>query len=199
MASGNLALVEEGDVATLLLDAPPRNETNLALFDELSRLVERVLPSLRVRGLIVRGRGRHFSSGANLDELRRAVADALPASLDEHSAALSALEALPYPTVAAVDGCCLGSGLELALACRFRVATPRTLFAAPEATFGLMPGCGATVRLPALVGTGRAIELMLTGRAVEAPEALALGLVDAVAPRESLGEAAARLLRAVAP
>jgi enoyl-CoA hydratase/carnithine racemase len=169
----------------------------LAFLDELGRLATEVLPTLAVEGLVVSGRGRHFSSGANLDELKKAISDApansVPQSLLAHGDTLRALEALPYPTVAAIDGCCLGSGFELALACHYRVSTPRALFALPEANFHLMPGCGATVRLPLLVGAGRAMELALTGRYLESSEALAWGAIDAVVPPAELLNAAWRL------
>lgn len=191
-----------GPIATLVLDAPPNNRTDRAFFAALGTLVADVLPRLDVAGLVIRGAGRHFSSGADVDELRARVAagpaDAVRDELVAHAAALTALERLPYPVVAAIDGCCLGSGLELALACRARVATDRALLGLPESTFGLMPGCGGTVRLPALVGRGPAMDLALTGRFVDAPEAAALGLVDAVVPRAGLDEAARRMVRFLA-
>jgi enoyl-CoA hydratase/carnithine racemase len=119
-------------------------------------------------------------------------------SLRVNAAAFTALEALPFPTVAAVDGACLGSGLELALACGGRVATPSALFAAPEASFGLLPGCGGTVRLPERVGVGAALDLLLTGRYVDADEALHLGLVDVLVPRAELHAAAVGWVRRLA-
>lgn len=194
-----LRLEREGDVATLWLDAPPRNETDLALFDALARLCAGTLPGLGARGLVVAGRGRHFSSGANVAELRRAAqglgAEAIAQVLRAHRDALCALEALPYPVVAAIDGCCLGSGFELALACGHRVASTRALLGLPESTFGLMPGCGGTVRLAERVGPGPALELVLTGRSLQADEALRLGAVDAVVAPQALHATAAELAR----
>jgi len=98
--------------------------------------------------------------------------------------------------VAAISGCCLGAGLELALACHYRVSAPSAVFSLPEATFGLMPGCGGTVRLPALVGVGRAIELSLSGRTIGADEALACGLVDMVVEKKALLSTAVRTIGA---
>jgi len=171
-------------------------------FDELLGLASDTLPRLDVRGLVVRGRGRHFSSGANVDDLRNAVADIkdkdrVRDGLSGNTAALTAIEGLPYPVVAAVDGACFGSGLELALACDFRIATKGALLGLPEVTFGLMPGCGGTVRLPEVVGLGKAMDMMLTGRFLTAEEALEAGLVDAVVPRRELAEASVRLLEGV--
>lgn len=197
-----LSLERHGEVATLWLDSPPRNQTDLALFDALARLCAEVLPRLGAAGLVVAGRGRHFSSGADVEELRRAAAGlgagAGGALLRSHREALGALEALPYPVVAAIDGCCLGSGLELALACGHRVASARALLGLPEATFGLMPGCGGSVRLQERIGHGPALALALTGRTLQADEALRLGVVDAVAPAAELHATAARLARLLA-
>ncbi len=100
--------------------------------------------------------------------------------------------------MAAVGGCCLGSGLELALACRWRIAAANAVFALPETSFDLMPGCGGTVRLPSLVGRGRAVDLVLSGRFVDAGEAREIGLVDAIVDRRDLLAAARRLVERVA-
>ncbi len=101
---------------------------------------------------------------------------------------------MPFPVVAAVGGCCLGSGLELALACDYRLATPTSVFSSPEVEFELMPGAGGTVRLPRLVGPSKAMELMLTGRTVSGQEAHEIGLVDALAHRRELMSCAQKLI-----
>jgi enoyl-CoA hydratase/carnithine racemase len=174
--------------AHLVLDAPPGNVMDRAFFASFAASVRRLgtLPG-NVRGVVVHGRGRHFSSGARLDDLTGPAAggggrvDDL-AFLVEATASFQALASLPCPTVAVVRGACLGSGLELALACRFRVAAPSAVFALPETTFGIIPGCGGTVRLPRLIGRGRALEMILTGEMVDAGAALGMGLADAVVP-----------------
>jgi len=195
MTIGPLTLDREGDVAVLVLDAPPRNVMDATFFRSFAACARDVLPGLDVAGLVVRSRGRHFSAGADVDQLRGVAVPGDPDSaraLRENAAAFPALESLPFPAVAAVDGACLGSGLELALACAGRVATPSALFAVPEASFDLIPGCGGTVRLPERVGVGAALDLLLTGRYVDADEALRLGLVDALVPRAELHAAAVR-------
>jgi enoyl-CoA hydratase/carnithine racemase len=172
----------ENGVARLALNRPPRNVMTAEVFGEISRLVGDVLPGLDVRGMVVKGSGRHFSSGADIEEIRgkltaldgKEETDFLQGNVET----LLALERLPYPVVAAVRGCCFGVGLELALACRWRVASPRAVFAMPEVSYGLIPGCGGTVRLREIAGTGRAVELILTGRLFGAGEALELGVVD---------------------
>lgn len=190
--------VEDG-FAHLVLSSPPRNALDLAAFEELSELASGELPRLDARGLVVRGEGRHFSSGADVPGLLAALsgaADGGGAFVRRHAASLRAIEALPYPTVAAISGSCLGAALELALACRFRAAAPRAVMALPEAELGLMPGLGGVTRLAALVGRARAAELVLTGRTVGAEEALRTGLVDAVAARGGLVARAVALLDA---
>ena len=195
----HLRLVLEGDggIARLVLDAPPRNEMGQVFFDTLAALVGR-LAGLPARGLVVHGAGRHFSSGADIGALKDGLAGAQTAhaarALIAATSSFQAIAQLPYPTVAAVGGCCLGSGLELALACRWRVAAANAVFALPETSFDLMPGCGGTVRLPRLIGRARAVELVLSGRFVDAGEALEIGLVDAVVDRKDLQTAARRLV-----
>jgi enoyl-CoA hydratase/carnithine racemase len=216
-----ICLELEDGIAHMILDAPPRNVMDGRFFDALGTIAREVLPGLDVKGLVIRGRGRHFSAGADVAALRKRAChriDVLPGSgnddasgqvlpelrslpdpvalsdLHRNAVVFTAIEQLRYPTVAAVDGACLGSGLELALACRWRLATPSTLMAAPEAAFGLIPGCGGTVRLPQRVGLGAALDLLLTARFVDATEALELGLVDAIVPRGELAQAAVRLV-----
>lgn len=179
----------DGDVGYLTLSCPPGNALTAETFAELDRICCEYLPRQTLRGLVVSGAGRHFSSGADVDELRRLVRDAIDGDhwfLTRNVDALCALESLPYTVVAAVRGCCLGAGLELALACHYRVAAPRATIALPESTFGLMPGCGGTVRLAETVGMARAVEMILSGQAVLAEDALAMGLVDAVVSRHRL-------------
>ena len=186
MKPTRLTLETRDDIATLYLDAPPKNEMTGAFFEEFNEMAGDVLPRLGNRGIVVRGRGRHFSSGADVEALRRGELHRFLRNRE----GFSNLEGLPCPVVAAVDGACFGSGLELALACHLRVATPSALLGLPEVTFGLMPGCGGTIRLRETIGLGPALDLVLTGRFLSAREALEVGLVDAVVPRGELEDAA---------
>jgi len=177
-------------IAYLVLDAPPKNELNISLFQELFRLQREVFPTLDVKGMIVHGLGRHFSSGADVGELKSLLADGNDrldhGFLHDNAENFLALESLSFPVVAAIRGCCYGAGLELALACHYRIASPLAVLALPETDFGLMPGCGGTIRLPELVPLSKAIELILTGRSMLADEALEIGLVDLVVERKEL-------------
>jgi len=189
--------IEDG-IGHLVLDNPPKNEMNAAFFDAFDRFMRTEFPGLRVQGLVVRGAGRHFSSGADTDELIRMARGnhALGDYLGANIRAFAALEQATFPVVAAISGCCLGAGLELALACRFRVACRGAVFALPEAGFGLMPGCGGTVRLALTAGRATAVEMALSGRTVSAEEARERGFIDAMAERKELIAAATGLIRA---
>ena len=186
------------DIARVTLDGPPRNEMGIAFFESLAVFTENVLKHLDVRGLIIEGKGRHFSSGANVPEIETlgAASDGLVASLlTDNIRSFLTIANLPYPTAAVVRGCCLGAGMELALACRFRVAEPNAVFALPEVTWGIMPGCGGTVRLPRLVGRAVAAKLILSGRSVLADEAVDLGIADAPSERNRGADVALELFR----
>ncbi len=178
----------QGEIAYLTLNCPPANATSLAFFSGLRDLLPRLRNEKKARGLIVTGHGRHFSAGADIDELRVAVEGdgAYPEFPRGNVEILNRFENLPYPTVAAIGGCCLGSGLELALVCTYRVATPRAVLGLPETGFGLMPGCGGTIRLPKLIGKAAAIRMVLGGQSVLGEEAREMGLVDAIVEKDTL-------------
>jgi enoyl-CoA hydratase/carnithine racemase len=199
--NARIRLAVEDGIAHVVLSSPPRNALDLACFAELSAMARDVLPGLDAIGLVISGEGRHFSSGADVDELGRAFRADLArgaALTSEHAGAVNAIARLPYPTAAAISGSCLGAALELALACRFRAVATRAVLALPEVEFGLMPGLGGIARLTALVGRARAMELVLSGRTLGAEEALRIGLVDAVAERGAVLGAAVALVRGAA-
>jgi enoyl-CoA hydratase/carnithine racemase len=194
-----LLRLESGPIAHLILCAPPRNEMGPGFFEELEGMIADEIPRIKPRGLVVRGEGRHFSSGADVAALRNELlgprGEGAQEGLLRASFLLQAVADLPFPVVAAIGGVCLGSGLELALACHFRVAAASAVFSLPETTFGLMPGCGGTQRLPVLTGVATAAEWILTGRMVTAEEALARGLVDVVVDRREVVKSAEALVR----
>lgn len=158
------------------------NALNQDVLMELSIAFEVAQADVDVRALVITGAGRAFVAGADIAGLR-AVEDAFGG----REAALSgqdvtnALASLPFPTIAAINGFALGGGLELALAADLRVAASGARLGLPEVGLGLIPGYGGTQRLPRLIGQGRALDLILTGRHVTAEEALQLGLVNRVA------------------
>jgi 3-hydroxyacyl-CoA dehydrogenase/enoyl-CoA hydratase/3-hydroxybutyryl-CoA epimerase len=169
-----------------------------SLSAEVLAELEAILPAvarLKPRGLVVRSaKANGFIAGADITEFGGlASAAAAEAHIRRGQEVFRALERLPLPTVAMIHGFCLGGGLELALACRFRVAAdaPETRLGLPEIKLGIHPGFGGTVRLTALLGPAPAMDLMLTGRTVSARAARKLGLVDAAVPARHLAKAAA--------
>ena len=166
-----------GAVAVLTLNRPPANALSMGLLAELRSALDdlaRDMPG----ALVVSGSPKMFAAGADVKEFggpERAgeVADAFRAGLD-------ALAGFPRLTIAAIEGYALGGGCELALACDFRVVSSKARFGQPEILLGIIPGGGGTQRLARLVGPARAKEIVVTGRQVDAEEALRVGLADRV-------------------
>jgi 3-hydroxyacyl-CoA dehydrogenase/enoyl-CoA hydratase/3-hydroxybutyryl-CoA epimerase len=196
--SGALAF-EEG-IAWLRLDEPGKKVNTLStrLFDWFEAQISQVERE-RPEGLVLySGKPDGFVAGADLEELLRFTSkEPVIAMLRRGHDLMERLAGLPFPTVAAIHGACLGGGLELALACRRRVATehPKTKLGLPEVQLGLIPGLGGTQRLPRLIGVPDALDLILTGKQVDARKAKRLGLVDDTCHPSDLRTAAARVLR----
>lgn len=184
-----------GAVAVLTLARPPLNALNGALLDELHEAV-RVLADLEdVRGLVLTGEGRAFVAGADISEMAPLDGARAARFADRGQAVLNAIEALPFPVIAAVNGYALGGGCELAMACDLILAGPKAIFGQPEVKLGVIPGFGGTQRLTRLVGRQRALELCFSGRTVPADEAVALGLALQVVQGDLVDEAAAMIAR----
>lgn len=184
-----------GGVATLTLNRPERyNALGGRIVGELGAALDEIEGSGEARVLILTGAGeKAFCSGVDLKERSEMDADAKWA----HNRALNAfaerLARLQAPTIAALNGLAFGGGLEITLACDFRIAVEGARFALPEVGLGIVPGAGGTQRLPRLVGPTRAKELILTGRRIDAEAALEMGLVSKVVPSGSLMEEARTL------
>lgn len=151
------------------------------------------LGELGARVLVIRGTGRAFCAGADLQARRSMDEPARRAHNRAINAACNAVAALPLPTIAALNGFTLGGGCELALACDLRLAADTAEIGLTETRIGAIPGAGGTQRLPRLVGVGRALELMLTGEPIGAARAESIGLVNAVCAPDSLDERVAEL------
>ncbi len=145
-------------------------------------------PSTRVA--IITGSGKAFMSGADIEEIRERNPEENLAYNQKIMNAFSFLERQPKPVIAAINGFAFGGGLELALACTFRIAVSETKMGLPEVRLGILPGAGGTQRLPRLIGKEQALRMILTGGAIDASEALRLGLVmEVVPPKELMGKA----------
>lgn len=131
--------------------------------------------------LIITGNHHFFSVGADLNEIRRLSGPEALAFARHGQSLMQAISSYPAPVIAAIEGHCMGGGLDLALACHRRIAAPHAVFGHRGAALGLMTGWGGTQRLPRLIGKGRALELFIAAEKVTAPRALEIGLVDAVA------------------
>jgi enoyl-CoA hydratase len=191
--------IEDG-IATLTINRPDKlNALNAALIGELDAVLVDLDGDRSVRGLVLTGAGeKAFAAGADIGEL---------ASLDARSGVevsrrgqrvFRFLERLSKPAVAAVNGFALGGGLELALACHVRTASSAARFGLPEVRLGIIPGYGGTVRLPRIVGRGRALELILTGEPIDAAEAYRIGLVNRVFEPAALLDGTRALIKKIA-
>jgi enoyl-CoA hydratase len=195
----NIRVDVSESIATLTIDRPSvKNALNLETVEECTRALERLAGDAEVGVLIVTGAGESaFVSGADINDIRaRTGADGLSAI---NSSLFARLEGFPRPTIAAINGYALGGGCELALACDIRVAADTAKFGQPEIGLGIIPGAGATQRLPRIVGLGWAKHIVLTGDPIDARQALDIGLVTAIMPASQLQvrarELAKRILR----
>jgi 3-hydroxyacyl-CoA dehydrogenase/enoyl-CoA hydratase/3-hydroxybutyryl-CoA epimerase len=185
-------------VLTLDRSGTSVNAMSRAVLDELSEIAER-LSFEPPKGVIIRsGKSAGFVAGADLKEFEGyAKTGTVLDAIENGQRVLQKLARLPCPTVAAIHGHCMGGGTEMALACRYRVASrdPSTRIALPEVKLGIFPGWGGSARLPRLIGAPAALEMMLTGRNVSAANAKAMGLVDTLTSPELMVEAAKELIR----
>src|SRR5581483_4693192 len=181
MAQGGFR-VEPGRVTRIVLTAPPLNVLTTALARELAAAVSRLAENPAHRVLAIAAEGKAFSAGASIEEhVEASDAEAMLAAMD---ALIRALDAHPRPVVALVRGACLGGGLELALACDMIWASERAALGCPEIKLGVLAPFAAAL-LPRRVGLGRALELILSGEAVDAKTALGLGLIERTFPDET--------------
>ncbi len=164
----------EGRVALLAIDNPPVNALSHAVRAALDEGLSRALADETVEAIVVMAAGRTFPAGADISEFGQPPREPRLPDL------LARIEAMPKPVVAAIHGSALGGGLELALACHYRLAAEEARLGLPEVTLGLVPGAGGTQRLPRLAGARFALDLMLKGKAATADEAAEAGLVDGV-------------------
>lgn len=194
--------VERKDgIATVVVNRPEKlNALNGATVAELDRVFRSLRDDDEVRGIIVTGAGeKAFVAGADIGELAKMGPLSGVRTSRQGQDAFRFIEKMPKPVIAAVNGFALGGGLELALACHIRVASENARFGLPEVKLGIIPGYGGTVRLPRLIGRGRALELMLTGEMIGAEEAYRIGLVNRVVPQvELIGEAESLLRKIMA-
>ena len=174
---------ERGTLAVLRIDRPEqRNSLSIATLSNLDEAFSSLSARADISAVIFTGTGNVFASGADIRELQTLNPDSARAFAERGQHLFQKIDAARQPTIAAVNGYCMGGGLDLALACRVRVASPVAVFAHPGARLGIITGWGGTQRLPRLIGAARAIEMFTTARRLSASEALEFGLVSHVHP-----------------
>jgi len=170
-----------GPVAVLQIDNPPVNGLGHATRSTLHAGLERALDDAQVKAIVITGTDRMYSGGADIREFNTPAALAEPSLLQ----LIDAVERSAKPVIAAINGPCMGGGLELSLACHYRIATPDAKMGLPEVKIGLLPGAGGTQRLPRAVGVQAGLRMIVTGEAIDADEALQRGLIARIVKRTS--------------
>ena len=181
--------VDDG-IGTIRLQRPPMNALDAQMQDDLREVAGEAGERSDVAAVVVYGGEKVFAAGADIKQMQAMTYADMVERSGALQAAFTALAQLPKPTVAAITGYALGGGLELALACDFRVCGQDAKVGQPEILLGIIPGAGGTQRLPRLIGPSRAKDLIFSGRFVDATEALAIGLVDQVVPPGEVYDAA---------
>lgn len=190
MTYENILTTRENGVLTITINRESKlNALNIQTLQEIKKAVEHVQQDDMVAAIVLTGAGsKAFAAGADIAEFANFnVAQGNRMSADGHGV-MNALENSVKPVIAAVNGFALGGGCELAMACHLRIASENARFGQPEVNLGLIPGYAGTQRLLQLVGKGKGLELLLTGDAIKAEEAVNLGLVNYVVPQEQLME-----------
>ena len=174
MISKCARIERDGEIALVVVHNPPVNTITAEVRAGLSEALETLRSGENLRAVVLLCEGSTFFSGADIGEF------AGPPREVEYRILFNGFEALEVPVVAAMHGTVMGGGLEIALACHYRVAAPTTRFALPEVTLGIIPGAGGTQRLPRLIGAERALDFILSAKPVSASQAKDLGFLDDV-------------------
>ena len=185
-----------GSHAIVRLNRPAeRNSLSVATLVELDAIISALSARDDISTIILTGTGDAFASGANIRELRALTPETAREFALRGQQLMQRIADAPQLTIAAINGYCMGGGLDLALACDLRVASPNAVFAHPGARLGIITGWGGTQRLPRLIGTARALEMFILARRLNAQEAYAIGLVNRIAEADI--EAACEIIAAL--
>ena len=191
--------VDETGVAMMVIDNPPMNALSSAVIDEIHDSFEKAFADPGVRVIVFTGAGKAFIAGADITELNNfTTAQEGADSLLPGQILSNLIMNGDKPVIAAINGFCLGGGMEMALACHIRLADESATLGLPEIKLGIIPGYGGTQRTPRLIGKGRALELILTGTFLKGSEAAGYGLVNRSVPRGTVVDEAVRLAAAIA-
>lgn len=186
MSFENILFQRSNSLGLITINRPEKhNAISLATLEDLEAAVDMCSKDEKVKVIGITGAGeKSFASGSDLNEvkdrdLRKALEPIVQGLADR-------MEKTPKPIIAAINGICMGGGLEVALGCDLRIASPEAVFATPEGKLGIIPGGGATARLPRIVGRGWGMEMLLMGETITAKKALEIGLITRIVPKEQL-------------
>jgi enoyl-CoA hydratase len=198
--SENITLQIEGPIAVLTINRPEkRNAVDNQTVEDIDAALAQVEKNPDLRVMILTGAGeKAFVAGADVNELARRDTRLGRSETRRRQEVYTRIEQLEIPSIAAINGWAVGTGLEIAMACSMRVASEKARLGQPEVKLGITPGAGGTQRLPRLVGMGRALEMILTGDPVTAEEAKAMGLVNRVVPHDQVMAEAKKLAETIA-
>lgn len=195
----NLSWSHSDMVATITIKRPPANALSSSLLKELSTVLDEVESNDEIRVVLIHGEGKFFSAGADIKEFTTFQTGDDFANLAEYGQNLfERMETFSKPLIAAIHGAALGGGLELAMACHFRLVSENAKLGLPELQLGLIPGFAGTQRLPRYVGIARAAEMLFTSEPITGTEAVQFGLANHAYPENELLDNAYRIAKKIA-
>jgi len=189
--------LDQSGLLTVSLDNPPVNALSRALVDELNKLCDEVQDKI-VRMVVITAGGENFCAGADLKEREKMDDTEVETFVQFLSDTIQGIADIPVPTLAAINGNCLGGGLELALACDMRIMTDDSFIGMKETSVGVMPGAGGTVRLPRLIGESKAKQWIFSAQSFTPEEALGDGVVDWLVETDELDDAVQEIFGQIA-
>ncbi|MCD4681888.1 MAG: enoyl-CoA hydratase/isomerase family protein [Bacteroidales bacterium] len=195
---------EQKKIGHLVLNRPPANAMTTEFFLELNDLSTNIIPNSNVKAVIVYGDGRHFSSGADLDELITTIYNHTrfdnngnisnyPDSIQNNLNSFLAFDKWNIPVIAAIQGVCIGAAFELTLFCHFRLCTENAVLGLPESSYNLMPGIGGVQKIIKMIPKAKSLELVIKGNNFSAADGSDYGIIDRIIPKKKLLSAAEKL------
>ncbi|TQR15672.1 enoyl-CoA hydratase [Psychrobacillus soli] len=195
----NIQLKVENGVGYVSINCPPANTLGTKTISGLSECIDHIETNQSIKAVVITGEGKMFVAGADIKEFTNAFHDeekGKALSVDAQTV-LNKIENLTKPVIAAINGACLGGGLELAMSCHLRIVANEAKLGQPELNLGLIPGFGGTQRLPRLTNKAKALEIILTGRLINGEEAEKIGLVNKSVPLSELMDEAKKLAESI--
>ncbi|MGH9781575.1 MAG: enoyl-CoA hydratase/isomerase family protein, partial [Candidatus Acidiferrales bacterium] len=187
--SEQVRISKDNEIAIITIDNPPVNAISPAVQEGIESAIEQINSDASVKAAVLIGAGKTFIAGADINEFVKMTSGKAPRS--NFLPVLLRIEDCRVPVVVAIHGNALGGGLEIAMACHYRVASPDARVGQPEVNLGIIPGAGGTQRLPRLAGVAKAVEMCTMGKLIKAPEALEAGIVDKLIEGDLLAGATA--------